>query len=146
MPRVTEQVSSRNEKSLGTGILSSFSAPKLMVVAQEVETFITFRPSSIHCPLALSLVIRDVPVNKSLMKIPLKPLQPTVRTRKSRGQEQSWQPRTKERRGNKPLATEVSQEKSNHRVGGLGPSSLCWSAVHRVQSLVGELQILLAVQ
>lgn len=116
MPRVTEQVSNRNEKSLGTGILCpASSAPKLMVVAQEVETFY-FQTLQHSLPTRSLIGDQRGPCKQELgKKIPQAPSSPQLEPERAEVKSRAGNPGPRAQR-DKPLATEVSQEKSNHRV------------------------------
>ena len=116
MPIVTEQVSRRNEKSLCTRMLCpASSAPKLTVVAQEVETF-NFQ--TLQHPLPTRSLVGDqrLPSLQELgKKVPQAPSSPQLEPERAEVKSRAGNPGPRAQR-DKPLATEVSQEKSNHRV------------------------------
>ena len=112
---VTEQVSSRNEKSLCARMLCpASSAPKLMVAAQEVETF---KFQTLQHPLPTrSLGDQRLPCIQELgKKVPQAPSSPQLEPERAEVKSRAGNPGPRAQR-DKPLATEVSQEKSNHRV------------------------------
>lgn len=115
MPIVTELVSSRNEKSLCARMLCpASSAPKLMVVAQEVETF-NFQTLQHPLPTR-SLGDQRLPCIQELGKKVLQaPSSPQLEPERAEVKSRAGNPGPRAQR-DKPLATDVSQEKSNHRV------------------------------
>ena len=115
MPIVTELVSSRNEKSLCARMLCpASSAPKLMVAAQEVETF-NFQTLQHPLPTR-SLGDQRLPCIQELgKKVPQAPSSPQLEPERAEVKSRAGNPGPRAQR-DKPLATDVSQEKSNHRV------------------------------
>lgn len=91
------------------------SAPKLMVAAQEVETF-NFQ--TLQHPLPTRSLVGDqrLPSIQELgKKVPQAPSSPQLEPERAEVKSRAGNPGPRAQR-DKPLATEVSQEKSNHRV------------------------------
>lgn len=90
------------------------SAPKLMVAAQEVETF-NFQTLQHPLPTR-SLGDQRLPCIQELgKKVPQAPSSPQLEPERAEVKSRAGNPGPRAQR-DKPLATDVSQEKSNHRV------------------------------
>ena len=144
MPIVTELVSSRNEKSLCARMLCpASSAPKLMVAAQEVETF-NFQTLQHPLPTR-SLGDQRLPCIQELgKKVPQAPSSP----QNQKGQRSRAELATQDQGHRETNLWQLTSPKRKATTGliSLGPSSLCWSAVHWGSIPGQRTKILQAVQ